>query len=196
MRSSNQEFWEKRYLDKTTPWDFRGVPPTLTTYLQRDHTPGSVLIPGCGFGYEVTAFHAARWQTLAFDFSPAAVEQAKEKLGPLAHLVRHADFFADELGGAYDIIYERTFLCAIAPKLWPNYVERIRQLLRPGGVLAGLFFYGEEEDGPPNPLANLTMARNLFTGFELIVDERIPATDSLPLFANRERWQEWRYLGK
>ncbi len=192
--SANLKFWEDRYRSHVTPWDSQGVPPALSTYLGRS-PPGSVLIPGCGFGYEVNAFHAAGWHTLAFDFSPAAVEQAKVKLGPLGLLVKQADFFVDDLGGPYDLIYERTFLCALAPKLWPTYVERIRQLLRPDGVLAGFFFYGVEEDGPPNPFANVATAQSLFTGFELITDEPVPAHDSLPLFADRERWQEWKNIG-
>ncbi|MCF7687000.1 MAG: methyltransferase domain-containing protein [Cephaloticoccus sp.] len=192
MRGSNQEFWEKRYLNKTTPWDYRGVPPAFTAFLQRNPSPGAVLIPGCGLGHEVKAFHAAGWQTLAIDYAPTAVAQAKDQLGPLASLVRQADFFGDDLDGAYDLIYERTFICALAPKLWPTCVDRLRQLLRPKGILAGFFVYGAEDEGPPNPFSDLDQARALFSGFELIADHPIPEAESQPMFANRERWQEWR----
>jgi len=194
--STSLEFWEGRYRARTTPWDYDGVPPALSAYLARNPPPGVVLIPGCGFGYEVQAFHAAGWQPTAFDFSPTAVAQAKEKLGPLAAFVREADFFTADLGGPYDLVYERTFLCAIHPERQPVYVEKMRRLLRPGGVIAGFFFYGEEPDGPPNPLPDLKQARALFTGFDLIVDQPVPAAESQPLFAGRERWQEWQYPGK
>ena len=194
MSHSNLNFWEQRYSTGTTPWDFHGVPPALTAYLKNRTTPGSVLIPGCGFGHEVRAFHEHGWQTLAIDYSPTAVDQAKANLGSLASWVRKADFFTDDLDGPFDLIYERTFLCAIDPEQRPTYANRMRQLIQPGGVLAGLFFYGEEPDGPPHSLADLTLAKRLLTGFELITDEPIPAADSLPLFVDRERWQVWRRL--
>lgn len=194
MNGNKRYFWEQRYVAGTTPWDFGGVPQALSTYLQQTSFKGSALIPGCGFGHEVRAFHEAAWEILAIDFSPAAVAQAKQKLGSLAPLVREADFFRDDLGGPYDLIYERTFLCAIPLNLRPLYVERMRQLLRPGGMLVGLFYYGEDLDGPPHPLTDLASAKALFEGFELIADKPVPANETLPMFIDHERWQEWRLL--
>ena len=90
----------------------------------------------------------------------------------------------------FDVVYERTFLCALPPSLHEQYVARVAELLRPGGVLAGFFFYGQEDpDGPPFPLPP-EKASALFTKkFRLRHSEKV--TDSLPLFADREEWQEW-----
>ena len=48
-----------RYAAGKTPWDFGGVPSALKSFLERSSVRGRVLIPGCGSGYEVQAFHAA-----------------------------------------------------------------------------------------------------------------------------------------
>jgi hypothetical protein len=191
MDSTKPDFWEQRYLSGRTPWDFQGVPPALADFLRRSPGIGSVLLPGCGTGYEVKAFHESGWRPLAIDFSPAAVHRAREVLGLLAPAVKEADFFGDSLDGPFDLIYERTFLCSLPPERWAAYAERAVQLLRPGGALTGIFYYGVDPEGPPFPIRE-DEARVLFAAFELVEDHAIPADRSLPLFAGYERWQTWR----
>jgi hypothetical protein len=191
MDSTKPDFWEQRYLSGRTPWDFQGVPPALVDFLRRSPGIGSVLLPGCGTGYEVKAFHESGWRPLAIDFSPAAVHRAREVLGLLAPAVKEADFFDDSLDGPFDLIYERTFLCSLPPERWAAYAERAVQLLRPGGALTGIFYYGVDPEGPPFPIRE-DEARVLFAAFELVEDHAIPADRSLPLFAGYERWQTWR----
>jgi SAM-dependent methyltransferase len=187
--SSQPQFWDARFAAGRMPWDCHDVPDKLKTYLLRTE-PGHALIPGCGSAYEVAAFHAAGWSIAAIDFSPVAVDRAKKLLGPLGELVVFGDFFQHPLNeSSFDVVYERTFLCALPPKLWPDYVARMRQLLRPGGKIVGFFLYGEESEPPPYPLTTV-QALELFTrDFILTQDE--PLSDSLPVFAGKERWQEW-----
>ena len=192
MDSTIPDFWEQRYLSNRIPWDFHGVPPALVDFLRRIPAARDVLLPGCGSGYEVKAFHEFGWRPLAIDFSPAAVRRAREVVGLLlAPAVRQADFFTDSFDGPFDLIYERTFLCSLPPERWPDYAARIAQLLRTGGVLAGIFYYGTDPEGPPFPIRK-EQAHALFTAFELVEDRAIPADQSLPLFAGHEHWQEWR----
>ena len=80
---TNVEFWDSRYRERRTPWDQGGVPEALTRWLRTTPSPGRVLIPGCGFGYEVRAFHDAGWDVVAIDYSPTAVKHAREMLGEL-----------------------------------------------------------------------------------------------------------------
>jgi len=64
-------------------------------------------------------------------------------------------------------------------------------LVEPGGVLAGFFFFGEGERGPPFPLASQQdLAALLEPAFERVEDS--PGADSIPVFAGKERWQVWR----
>jgi SAM-dependent methyltransferase len=192
--SSDPEFWTSRYLAGTTPWDFGGVPAALKSFLARSSAPGKVLIPGCGSGYEVQAFHAAGYDVTAIDFSPAAVEQAKKVLGILAERIVLGDFFSyDFEQQRFDLIYERTFLCSMPPPRRRNYVNRVADLLLPGGRLIGLFLYDQSSlSGPPFPLTRTEGAQLFNSCFQLIRSE--PVTDSLPLFRDMERWQEWLKL--
>ena len=190
MKPTEADFWDSRYRAGRTPWDFRGAPRALTEFLRTTGTRGRALIPGCGSGYEVRAFHEHGWDVMAVDFSPVAVERAREVLGPLAEKVMLADFFTHDFGQqSFDEIYERTFLCSLPPGRWPDYVHRMRELLRPGGKLLGFFLYGPEDEPPPYPLTEAEAQALFEPGFVRLVDESV--TDALPLFAGRERWQVW-----
>jgi SAM-dependent methyltransferase len=188
--SSRPEFWETRYRDRVTPWDAGEVPQAL-----RDHVgqlpPGTrVLIPGCGSAYEAGWLADQGCDVLAIDFSPAAVSQARQVLGPRAGLVREADFFDFECGAAFDVIYERAFLCALPPRVWSRYPGRCAQLLRPGGVIAGFFFFAETPRGPPFGTTPDALDSLLTPNFQKIADE--PVTGSIEVFRGKERWQVWQ----
>jgi SAM-dependent methyltransferase len=183
------EFWDSRYRAGKMPWDFHGVPAALQSYLKTAQ-PGRVLIPGCGSGYEVRAFHERGWDVTAMDYAPAAVERAREILDELAGKVVLADFFTHDFGDRkFDVMYERTFLCSLPPDMRPEYARRVTELLVNGGKLAGLFFYGHEDESPPYPLIEVEAQALFGVDFTRIMDE--PVRDSLPLFAGRERWQVW-----
>jgi hypothetical protein len=134
-----------RYAAGRTPWDFGGVPAALKSFLAGSSTPGSVLIPGCGSGYEVQAFHTAGRDLTGIDFSSAAVDQAKRIVGVLAERILLGDFFIHDFGARrFDLIYERTFLCSMPPSRWPDYANRAADLLSAGEKLIGIFLYAEQ----------------------------------------------------
>src|SRR6516225_649383 len=85
--SSRTQFWTNRWAAGKTPWDQGGIPPMLASFLSQQQNPTSVLIPGCGSGYEVRAFHDAGHAVEAIDFSGPAVAHAREVLGPLGNRV-------------------------------------------------------------------------------------------------------------
>jgi len=184
------DFWNKRFREGVTPWDAGRAPAALGEFLKSEPRGQRVLIPGCGSGYEVRAFADAGFDVVAIDYADAAIERAKEMLGPLAHLVRRADFFDFDAGAPFDVIYERAFLCAMPRRLWPGYAPRVAQLLRPGGRLAGFFFFDDSERGPPFGLKADELEALLSERFERIADAAVG--NSIPAFAGRERWQVWR----
>lgn len=187
--AAQPEFWEKRFRENFTPWDAGRVPATLAQFLTTETGGQRVLIPGCGSGYEVRAFAEAGFETLAIDFAPAAVDRARKTLGPLAHRVRFADFFDFDPGAPFDLVYERAFLCALPRRIWPRYAPRVAELLRPGGRLAGFFYFDEGERGPPFGLKSGELEALLGGRFDRIADS--PVGDSIPIFAGKERWQVW-----
>jgi SAM-dependent methyltransferase len=191
------DFWETRYAANRTPWDFGAVPAALQRYLAAHPGANSnlhVLIPGCGSGYEIAAFAGAGYRVTAIDFSPTAVAHARANVGPaLAECVVEGDFFTHDFAAApFDLVYERTFLCALPPELWPKIVARTAALLKPGGVLAGIYFFGDKDDGPPFGLAADEPPQLFDDRFIRVADAPVPPAESLPLFAGRERWQERR----
>ncbi len=188
--SNQPDFWTVRYTAGKTPWDFGGVPSALKSFLERSSVRGRILIPGCGSGYEVQVFDAAGYDVSAIDFSPAAVDRAKRIVGVLAERVILGDFFTHDFGRQFDLIYERTFLCSMAPSRWPEYVNRMADLLVTGGRLIGVFLYGQRSSsGPPFPLTDAEAEQLFKNRFQLVRSEAV--TDSLPIFRDMEKWQEW-----
>ena len=189
--SSKPDFWDTRFRQNVTPWDAGRVPGALRRFLGRHTGRGRVLVPGCGTGYEVRELAHAGFDVIAIDFSEAALEAARRELGPLAHLVRLGDYFGFERDTPpFDAIYERAFLCALPRRVWNDWARRTAQLLRPGGLLFGLFFFDDNVKGPPFGIAAEQLEALLAPYFERIEDE--PADDSIPAFARRGRWQVWR----
>jgi cyclopropane fatty-acyl-phospholipid synthase-like methyltransferase len=204
-------FWDERFEAGFTPWDAGAAPPGLLRFLQRASAPharsslpfaalvpgASVLIPGCGSGWEAGALDDAGFKVLAIDFAAAAIARAGARLGARGdRLLRRADFFDFE-PPAIDWIYERTFLPALAPARWPAWAERVAQLLAPDALLAGFFLIDAAADaasrrGPPFPIRRDELDALLSSHFECVEQESIPAAESVAVLAGREQWLTWR----
>ena len=152
--------------------------------------PLKVLVPGCGTGYEIRAFAERGHDVLGIDFSAAALEAAQVFLGPLMARVKQADFFA--LDGQFDLAYERAFLCALPRSLCPRWAQSMAALVRPGGALAGFFYFDDNERGPPFGISPAALHALLDPAFALEADQAVPPEQSIAVFAGKERWQVWR----
>jgi SAM-dependent methyltransferase len=186
------EFWDSRYRSGQTPWDRAAVPQALLSFLERQPVPkGRVLVPGCGSGYELPLLLQRGYDVVGIDFSEAAVGRARNQLSKeQGDRIIHGDFFSHRFPDLFDLMYERAFLCALSPTRWSNYAATVAELLRPGGTLAGIFFYGVEPEPPPFPLTD-AKATDLFGGqFHLVNSE--PINDSPEIYEGQLRWQEWQ----
>lgn len=185
------EFWDQRFRTGVTPWDAGRVPNALQAFAASCARPRRVLIPGCGSGWEARYLAELGWDVTALDFSAEAVAAARVNLGPYADRLVLADYFNFDAPGAFDLIYERTFLCAMPRRMWPQYAARTAALLKPGdGLLVGFFFFSDEPKGPPFGTSSAALAELLEPWFSR--EQDCAVDDSIPLFRNRERWQEWR----
>ena len=185
--SSKPHFWDTRYRDGVTPWDAGRVPPGLVRWLSKQPRGQRVLIPGCGSGYEVQHFADHGDDVLGIDFSEPALERARKLSLP----VRLADFFALN-EPPFDVVYERTFLCALPRSRWLEWSTHIPRLVRHAGLLAGFFFFDDNERGPPFGISMPRLHELLDAAFTLEADEPVPAADSVPVLAGKERWQVWK----
>jgi len=176
--------WNARYLSNDTPWD-KGAHTPILDEIESRH-PGifsgrSILVPGCGTGYDARWIAAQGAEVTGIDIAPLAIEQARE-LDP-GETVRFtvADFLdpAPALTGAFDLLWEHTCFCALDPALRPAYFKAARQILAPGGMVVGVFFINPEmdegESGPPFGIdAKKLEADWKDTGFEQM-DPWVPA---------------------
>jgi hypothetical protein len=183
-------FWDERFASGFMPWDQAGVPSAFRAFAAR-HRDAAVLIPGCGSAYEAVWLAGQGNPVRAIDFAPAAVAAAQQQLGAQhAQLVEQADFFTYEPPFAPGWIYERAFLCALPVARRADYARRTAELLPGGALLAGFYFIGATPNGPPFGIERDELEALLTPCFELIEDEAV--TDSIPVFAGRERWLTWR----
>ena len=162
------------------------MPARLLAFLRGSGSGMRVLVPGCGSGYEVRAFAEHGHDVLGIDISDAGLERARR----LTNRVRKADFF--ELAGQFDLVYERTFLCALPRRLWPDWGCKVAEVVRPAGRLAGFFYLNDNERGPPFGIDATRLAELLEKNFELMEEESIPAEQSVPVLAGHEVWQVWK----
>ena len=182
-------FWDERFERSFTPWDQGGVPQALRDFAA-GHAAMSTLIPGCGSAYELAFLAQQGWDATAIDFSPVAVAQGRAVAGRHAARVVEADFFTWLPQAPLQLIYERAFLCAMPHAMRPQVAQRWAQLLSPGALLAGFFFFDDAPKGPPFGISREQLDTLLEKDFICVEDREV--SDSLPVFAGKERWMVWR----
>ena len=188
---ADAEFWDLRYQAHFAPWDAGRVPQRLRAFAEATSPPGRVLVPGCGSAWDVRFLAERGWDVVGIDFSKEALAAARAVLGGHAARVRHADFFAPLAEAPFDLVYERAFLCALPRRLWQDWARRVSQLVVPGGLLAGFFYFDEGERGPPFALREGAELEALLQPAYTRIED-LEVTDSIAAFAGRERWQVWR----
>lgn len=147
------KYWDKRYQDHNSPWDIGHISPPLKSYFDLLDPKDSVkiLIPGAGRAYEGEyLFEAGHQFVYVLDWSESVMNDFRTRVpGFPKEQTLVADFFGVE--PSYDLIVEQTFFCAIDPSLRPKYVQKVHELLQPGGSLVGLLFNAPFEDHPGPP---------------------------------------------
>ncbi|KAF4636924.1 hypothetical protein G7Y89_g1150 [Cudoniella acicularis] len=168
--SQHGQRWDELWKEGFVPWDKGFPSPALVDLLAErqdlfEEAPKGrrrkALVPGCGKGYDVLLLSAHGYDAYGLDVSKNALEAARksEKVtsGNKVYKTREGvqrgkvtwlagDFFKDEFlknvegEGAFDLIYDYTFLCALPPAMRPAWSKRQTQLLAPEGRLVCLEF--------------------------------------------------------
>lgn len=147
------DFWENRYRSQDTPWASGTATPALVQYMADKPRDTKVLIPGAGTSQEIICLLEMGFSAITLcDISPTALQLAKEQINrsfPKSAVTYHlGDFFS--FHGAFEIILEQTFFCALHPSARVSYADKMYDLLLPGGTLCGVLFNKEfEKEGPP-----------------------------------------------
>ncbi|MEK6480825.1 methyltransferase domain-containing protein [Catalinimonas sp. 4WD22] len=147
----DENYWSQRYLNEQTGWDIGQASPPIRHYVDQINQKSlSILIPGSGNAYEASYLYKKGFsKTFILDISKLPLNRFKAQNPDFPeNQILHHDFFT--LNGSFDLIIEQTFFCALNPELRPQYVEKMLNLLKPGGKLVGLLFDDPlYQDHPP-----------------------------------------------
>lgn len=151
MNQFNKNYWTERYTKNNAPWDAGTITAPLKEYIdQLTNKNISILIPGAGNAHEAEyLFNKGFRNVSVIDLSEEPLQNLKKRLPefPEKHLIQ-GDFFNHT--GSYDMIIEQTFFCALDPSLRRSYVEKMYELIKPGGKLIGVMFNDKmNNDEPP-----------------------------------------------
>jgi len=169
--------WEARFSADETPWERPGLHPAFLDWRRSGaFGPGDrVIVPGCGRSPELTGFAGIGLNVVGADLSATAIafQRATLDAGALDAELIEGDVLRQRFETPFDLVYEQTFLCAIPPRLRPEYEAAVHDWLKPGGRLLALFMQKEERGGPPYGCSMEAMR-------ELFPEERWVWPDSAP----------------
>jgi methyl halide transferase len=95
-----------------------------------------------------------------------------------------------EFPQGFDYVLEHTCFCAIDPSRRSQYIQLVRQLLKPGGQLIGLFFTHSRPDGPPFGVTPTAILADFEPDFDRVMFQ--PAMDSIDRRQGEEHLAIWQ----
>ena len=186
----SREDWQDHYDSNDLGWDLGQVAPPFVELWEKGKLPlCKVLVPGCGRGHEVIFLAENGFEVTGIDFSEGAVTYLGNALKKrnLKGRVLHQDFFSldDTHDGVYDLVIEQTFFCAISPRQRQDYVLKVSRMLKPGGMLVGLFYHTDKQGGPPYNTTREDIETHFSENFE------IQELDKTSLSSEQRKGKEW-----
>ncbi|KAF9365077.1 hypothetical protein BGX34_011499 [Mortierella sp. NVP85] len=164
----------------------------------KDQIPaaGNVLVPGCGRGVDVFYLRNTNRKVYGLDISPIAVQdcqnQQKDENIPDSQVeFMVGDFFKFDIPeGAFQLIYDYTFFCAIQPEQRPQWGHRMAELISKDGVLITLMYpLADHAGGPPFAVSEAAYHEQLDPNFECLLLDDCP---SFPARQGKEKIAVWR----
>lgn len=167
--------WEELWRDGTTPWDLGDVSPPLAELLSTDtHNGESILVPGCGRGYDLLLLANHYKQVVGLDISETAVQTARHHCNQKGNItINIGDFF--KCTTIYDAAFDYTFFCAIDPSQRDAWAAKMKRIIR-NHIIAIVFpiIDAESRGTPPHPVKLDDYTGRLEPEFELVHLNRAP----------------------
>ena len=192
--TENPDSWEANYQTGDAGWDIGKPAPPFTDLLQNRPQwleNGKMICFGAGAGHDSNFFAEHGFEVTAADFAPSAIKSINtyaEKNSSLKALQTDILNISDNYHQLFDYVLEHTCFCAIPVANRIKYVQSAKKVLKPGGILFGLFYRFDPEDdkGPPYSTSEEEV-RELFSNDFDIIDWRTPEK-SHGKRQNRERF--------
>ena len=146
--------FEEHYAKGFKPWDSGEVDAELLRVLNAGQLSGkTVLEIGCGTGTNAIEFARRGYDVVACDFVAQAIDEARKKASAASVKIdfRVADVLHDDLGGPYDVIFDRGVYHGLRHNL-KKFQAAMEKVSRKGTrffVLAGNAKEQTKEMGPP-----------------------------------------------
>jgi SAM-dependent methyltransferase len=145
----------ERYARRETPWDSGKPSEELLRVLDAEKFAGSsVLEFGCGTGTNAIALAQRGYHVTASDVVEQAIKVAREKARAAAVDVdfRVADTLKDDLGGPYDILFDRGVYHCLRTVDLAKFQAFLRKTTRIGSWWLSLAGNAKEDTDPGPPV--------------------------------------------
>ncbi|TCV24337.1 thiopurine S-methyltransferase [Vibrio crassostreae] len=211
---NNPEFWHNKWAANQIGFHLEDVNPLLIEFWKKTDPSyeKSVFVPLCGKSEDLIWLASKHEEVQGVELSQIAVRAffSEHFYTPTVTQIngQHELYQFDELSvytGDYftapiqpvDIIYDRASLVALPEEMRVQYVERLKQLLKPGGkiLLVTLDYDQSEMTGPPFSVPKLEIDQ-LFAGYKITLLNQDIADDEHPKIAKKglSRFCEEVYL--
>ncbi|MCK8071365.1 MULTISPECIES: thiopurine S-methyltransferase [Vibrio] len=211
---NNPEFWHNKWAANQIGFHLEDVNPLLIKFWEKTEPSyeKSVFVPLCGKSEDLIWLASKHEDVQGVELSQIAVRAffAEHLYTPTVTQIsgQHELYQFDELNiytGDYftapiqpvDTIYDRASLVALPEEMRVQYVERLKQLLKPGGkiLLVTLDYDQSEMAGPPFSVPKLEIDQ-LFAGYKITLLSQDIADDEHPKIAKKglSRFSEEVYL--
>jgi len=188
------DFWGELWTNNDTKWDQNGPHPAIVesyselsklSLIKKDSFHYE---PGCGRAYIGALLSGLGYEVLCEDLNSLAVEKAKELHSDAENLtIREADIFQKDEKEVFDCYWDRAMMSALHPELWPEYVEKVSELIKDGGFYIAVLFesFNEDVKGPPYAMSFEKMWELFEENFSLFSAKTIKC-EAEPVFVENE----------
>jgi tellurite methyltransferase len=182
LLTTSEERWREfvRNTAGAPPW------PQLERAAELFPEPGDALDVGAGAGRDTAYLLRRRWRVIAVDASPSAAA-ALRRLPLQRNLSVVVSAAEDFQPATYDLVNAQFSLPFIARSRFDATVQRLRDSVRPRGVMAATFFGASDEwnvAGTQQTFSTQADIERIFNGWDLIqlieVDEDGHVADGTP----------------
>jgi thiopurine S-methyltransferase len=166
----NSEYWINRWNQNQTGFHLAGINPLLTQFWPKvsGEKPGRVVVPLCGKSEDLQWLAEQGYDVVGVELSLLAAKAFAAEQGIVLTETHEPPFtvlrgnrvtyyigdifdFTAEIGGRFDLFYDRAALIALPPEMRPAYVRQLQSVLGAGarGLLIGLEYDPSQMHGPP-----------------------------------------------